>query len=114
MGEVTVDLVTQDPWELILVESGPWSDLDAGLRALQDRLYNCLDAAIDGSVAEKFPGSSGAEITIRVQFVGISEHEVSGFFERFSAGVLQTPDYTEALAQSLYVSDIRFVSEYKQ
>ena len=53
---------TDDPneWRMVLVEQGPWNGgSERELRRIQDRLYGCLDAAIDGQLAEQFPETRG-------------------------------------------------------
>lgn len=62
--ETIVDFVTKGPtddvWSMVLVESGPWEfPVETGLRNLQQRLYGCLDAALEGGLAAKFPDSLG-------------------------------------------------------
>jgi len=34
MTEVTVDFVAKDPWSMVLVEEGPWSDIPSELRRI--------------------------------------------------------------------------------
>src|SRR4051812_6092387 len=54
MGEVSVNFVafdeTQDCCLMVLVEEGWTGPIDANLRALQDRLYGCIDAALSGQL----------------------------------------------------------------
>jgi len=57
---VTIDFVAfddeRDACLLVLVEQGPWSGVvEDRLKGLQERLYGCLEAALDGQVAERFP-----------------------------------------------------------
>lgn len=114
MGNVTVDLVTntedQSTWRLILVEQGPWdgNDPSAQLRRVQDRLYNSIDAAIDGQLAERFPESLGKRVIIRLEGYNLPSQAVQSFFTSFSSQVLALPDYASALNNSRYVSDISF------
>lgn len=114
MNSVTVDFVArgEDPqtWKLVLVEQGPWSEaeIQAQLRRVQERLYNCLDAALDGQVATRFPESLGGQITIRLDGYGLPEEEVRSFFEAFAKQVLQLPDYASALASTQNVGGIDF------
>ena len=67
MGEITVDFIAKDPWQMVLDEEGPWEDVSAHLATLQNRLYSCLDAAIDGQLAEQFPESHGQPINSCIQ-----------------------------------------------
>ncbi len=114
MSTVTVDFVARgadaNSWHLVLVEQGPWpaADVTSELRRVQDRLYGCLDAALDGKVAEKFPDSTGRRITIRLDAYDLPEVEVRDFFNAFASQVLKTPDYATALAGSQWVSAVEF------
>ena len=114
MTTVTVDFVARganaDSWHLVLVEQGPWpaAKVTSELRRVQDRLYGCLDAVLDGKVAEKFPDSTSRRITIRLDAYDLPEMEVREFFNAFASQVLETPDYATALAGSHWVSGVDF------
>lgn len=100
---------TPDEWRMVLVEEGPWTgSIDAELRRLQDRLHGAIDAALDGQLAEKFPESKGKRIIIQLDGYNLPRAEVGEFFDRFSKGVLSTPDYRQALKDSQLVKDISF------
>lgn len=108
-----IDFVARgdDPneWKLVLVETGPWqADLDAHLRALQERLYNCIDAVIDGKVAEQFPDTAGRRLTIQVDCYNLPRREVESFFHRFSSEVFNTADYRDADRNNPFVSKVQF------
>lgn len=111
-SEVVVDFVargpTPDQWMMVLVEEGPWSDIDAELRRLQSRLYGCLDAALDGGLSAKFPETKGKNILIRIDGYNLPSLEVREFFERFSNGVSKLPEYAGALEKRAYVASIDF------
>jgi hypothetical protein len=111
--ELTVDFVVRgdepDEWKLVLIEEGPWEQpIDAHLRRLQTRLYDSIDAALDGQLAGKFPDSLGKRITIALDCYNCPREEVADFFARFSDAVLETPHYMSALKKSKFVSDIGF------
>jgi hypothetical protein len=113
MGTVTVDFVARaagDGWSLVLVEQGPWraEEVDAHLRRIQDRLYNCVDVVLDGTFAEKYGEASGRPIVIRVDGYDLPEEPVRQFFNRFAGVVLQLPEYAAALAASKVVPSIAF------
>lgn len=100
---------SQDKWRMVLVEEGPWSEvIEFELARIQDRLYGCIDAAIDGQLADQFPELSGAHIIIQLDCYNVPEAEVHAFFDEFSSGVFLIPDYKEALRASSYVSGISF------
>ncbi|UNK58376.1 hypothetical protein MNQ95_04555 [Pseudoxanthomonas daejeonensis] len=112
MGEITVDFVAKDPWQMVLVEEGPWHDVSLKLTKLQQRLYSCLDAAIDGQLAEQFPESRGKPVTLRVDCYGVPREEMEEFFGRFSSSALQLPDYKASLEASPHVSGIQFAINF--
>ena len=109
----TVDFVAKSPsaneWKLVLVEAGPWAEPVADhLRRIQGRLYGCLDAAIDGQLAEEFPETKGRRIVIRLDCYDVPRSEVGTFFRAFSQGVLAQVDYREALENSPFVESFGF------
>jgi hypothetical protein len=110
MGEVTVNFVafdeTQDCCLMVLVEEGWTGPIDAHLRALQDRLYGCLNAALDGHLADQFPDSRGKAVVIRVDCYDLDREELDDFVSRFASGVAAMPDYSTT--GSPYVSELRF------
>ena len=114
MASVTVDFVARDlphgGWSLVLVEQGPWESqqIESNLRRLQERLYGCIDAALDGAFAEQYPESVGKPVLIRLDAYNVPEPELRSFFERFTGAVLQTPDYAAALKTSGNVPSIEF------
>ncbi len=112
-GTTTVDFVakgvTPDEWRVVLVEEGPWSrSVEAELRRVQERLYECIDAALDGQFAKKFPESNGAKIVIQLDCYNVPGAEVADFFDTFSKGVFFTNDYKDALVQCRFVKGISF------
>lgn len=111
-NELIVDFVargdTDREWKLVLVEEGPWEELESEMRRLQDRLYNCLEAAVDGLVAEQFPDTIGSAIVIQLDGYNLPDDTVSAFWQKFSSQVLNVPDFAQALASSDFVSDIKF------
>ena len=112
MSEATIDFITRDPWRMVLVEEGPWEDVQSNLHRVQSRLYTCLDAAIDGQIAEQFPDSIGAHLTLQLECYSLPQEQISTFFEAFSSGVFEAPHYKEALRASAFVSSIDFQISY--
>lgn len=110
---LTVEFVAKgalaEDWRVVLVEQGPWQGAvtDALLR-IQDRLYDCVDAVLDGQLAEKLPESKGGTITIRLDCYNVPGEEVAKFFKSFSEGIFETPDYRKARTDSVFVRDVRF------
>jgi len=98
---------------MVLVESGPWSgSIDSHLSRLQERLYGCVDAALGGQLAEKFPESLGKQIVIDLECFNLPRDEVRAFFERFADGVFSLGDYKDAPARSKYVRGISFAVNF--
>jgi hypothetical protein len=98
-----------DEWRLVLVEQGPWQgSSDVQLHRLQNRLYECIDAALDGQVAAKFPSSLGKRLIIQVDGYGLPDNEASAFFARFTEGVIETDDYKAAMSNNRFVATIEF------
>ena len=102
---VTIDFVAFDPelgaWMLVLVEAGPWNEvtIEGRLVVLQDRLYGCLEAALDGQFAERFSEAADARVIVRVDCYdcyGTTRDKVDAFMQRFSAGIRDMPDYSPA------------------
>jgi hypothetical protein len=108
---VTIDFVAfhdaRDVCLLVLVEQGPWSGaIEDHLKALQDRLYGCLDAVLDGQVAERFPRAANMNVIVRVDCYGVPRDDVDEFIDRFSEGILDMPDYSPS--SSPWVRAIEF------
>ena len=95
---------------MVLVEEGPWAEFEteASLRRIQERLYGCIDAAIDGGLGKQYPDSVGKPLVIQLSCFNVPEEDVRSFFERFSQGVLEVPDYKKALLESPYVREVSF------
>jgi hypothetical protein len=100
---------TSDEYRVVLVEDGPWpKPCTPRLIRLQDRLYLCIDAAIDGAIANRFPQCKGKHITIQVDCYNAPREEVEAFFYKFSESVFCIEDYREGLERSKFVSGIGF------
>ena len=96
---VTIDFVAfdddLDACLLVLVEEGPWAGpIDDHLRVLQDRIYGCLEAALDGQVAEKFPKAKGMKVIVRIDCYNVQREDVDDFVKRFSEGVQELPEFS--------------------
>ncbi len=98
-----------DEWKMVLVEEGNWSgDRTTHLYRIQNRLYECLDAALDGQLAEKYPESKGKKIIIQLDCYDAPKNEIEDFFIDFSEMVMSIPDYREALENTKFIKDIAF------
>ena len=111
MSDVTIDFIAfdegRDAWMMVLVEEGPWlGSSHSHLTRLQDRLYGCLEAALDGQLADAYPDSRGKTVVVRVDCYDLPRDEIDGFIEKFSEGVTSLPDYSPA--SSPIVRDFKF------
>jgi hypothetical protein len=98
MGEFTVNFIAfneaRDTCQMVLVE-GPWDGAtEDHLRSLQDRMFGCLDAALDGQLAAQFPEAKGLSVLIRVDCYDVPRDEVEAFFSRFTDGISAMSDYS--------------------
>jgi hypothetical protein len=115
-GAVTVDFVARDHdgrWLMVLVEQGPWpAPYENELRALQSRLYDCADVALDGGLANLFPESQGGKVCIRIDGYNLPREHVQDFFDRFVEGIFAVPGYAAALNGNNFVSGVAFEIEF--
>ena len=98
MSQITVDFVAFDDDRnaclLVLVEEGWSQPIDDHLRSLQERFYGCLDATLDGHVADLFPNSLGRTIIIQVDCYDLPVEPLEKFVRRFAAGVFEMNGYS--------------------
>lgn len=104
---------SSDVMKMVLVEEGDWSDINTRLRLLQQRMYGCIDAAIDGQLADLFPETKGKLIVVSIDFYGAPKEEASEFFENFSKNVFLIPSYGDGLKQSRFVKGIVFEANFE-
>jgi hypothetical protein len=108
----TVDLITNRPSDgafiLVLVEEGPWDadETELQLRRLQDRLYDCVDTAIDGHLAAKYPDSRGKPVVIRVDCYDTPDQPLRDFIERFSEHIVKSEEVQRDLASQGFVRSL--------
>ena len=98
----TPDLVTQRPdgaVVMVLVEQGPWAaeDVEANLRRVQDRLYDCVEIACDGHLARRFPESVGNPAVVRLDCYETPDEAVRSLLHRFETHVRESDGWREAL-----------------
>lgn len=105
---------SSDVMKMVLVEEGDWADTDDRLHSLQQRMYDCIDAAIDGQLFKLFPETKGKKIIISVDFYNAPYEKVSDFFEQFSQNVLLIPAYSQALKSSAFIKGIGFEADYNK
>ena len=109
--DVVVDFVASDnnEWKLVLVEQGPWAGgIDEHLRRFQARLFDAVDAALDGQLAQQFPESAGQHVVVQVDGYNLPKEPVKEFFDRFTKGIFNLDDYKRALEGNAFVKGVRF------
>ena len=115
---VTVDFVAKgdvpEEFQLVLVEVGPLhAPYEEGLRRIQDRLFGCVEAVLNGEVGRKFPESIGKVVVIKLECFNSPVQELQAFFERFATGIFLSEDYKAALHNQAYASGIVFRQSFK-
>ncbi|MGH1556991.1 DUF6572 domain-containing protein [Caulobacter segnis] len=111
MSNVTVNFIAfdkaRDAYLMVLVEENWTREAEDHLRALQDRMFGCLEAALDGQLAEQFPESIGKTIVVRIDCYDVPQREVDEFVTRFAAGVLDSPDFSRSNRRTLLAMSSR-------
>jgi hypothetical protein len=118
MPSVTFDIVASHPEHgeaiVYLVEDGPWPEDDAGwntrLHELQDRLYNAVDAVVDGQLASRFPELQGKPVRVQVDSPRGCPERVQDFVRRFGEALRAPGEYRDAIAGSEFVNGLRVVT----
>ena len=106
---------SRNAWKLVLIEEGPWTGpVEDQLRRIQDRLYDCIEAALGGRVAEHFPESMGARFVLQLNCHDTAHAEVKAFFTRFASGILELEAYRQALRESRFVEAIDFAISFER
>jgi len=100
-NKVTIDYLTRHDatgdYALYLVEPAGWSDLDARLHKLQDRIYTAVDALLDGQIASDYPDSKGTFVRIKIVFLGQDAPERAvQMIDRLHAYVNESPEHAQA------------------
>ncbi|NUR23290.1 DUF6572 domain-containing protein [Frateuria sp.] len=113
-----VDFVSRgdspDEWRVVLVEEGPWRDsIEEQLGRIQARLYDSIDAILDGQLAEKFPESKGKRVILQLDCYNVPALEVDQFFQRFSSQVFLLDDYRRALQGNPFVREIKLQIQFE-
>lgn len=98
-----------DEWKMVLVEEGPWAGaVENELHRIQERMYGCIDAILDGQLAENFPESKGRRIIVQLDCYDVPRSDVEDFFQRFSTGIFSLDDYREAFEHSEFAKSVGF------
>ena len=93
MSDVRIDLVVRDPAtgdiRLVFVEEGPWPDPQESelLARLQARIYDAVDAVVDGTFAERFPETHGCFFRFVLDCFKAPPPEVPALVEAMNRGL---------------------------
>src|SRR5215471_2440469 len=113
MGKVTIDLVTErsdGALVLVLVEEGPWSavDVEQELRRLQGRLFDCVEATVDGDIAQRYPRAMGGVVVIRLDCYNLPRRLIEALFRKFRDYVSQWDELKRDFAGKQMVSALEY------
>jgi hypothetical protein len=116
--ETTLDLVTYDPksdeFVLYLVEDGPWPSSDPEwrecLKRIQERIFDAVNAAVDGGVAKKFPDSKGKPVRVQLDAPHGTPARVEEMIAAVRRFLADDEEYRKAIAESPYVKAVRVVT----
>ncbi len=99
MSAVTIDVVAERPDGSIcldLVEEGPWpTDHSQRLRALQERLFDVVEAVAEGKLVEPFPASKGRRMCVRLDCYDLPAAPVNALFAAFQEFLKSSPEWSE-------------------
>jgi hypothetical protein len=111
---LVIDLITERPSDgafvLVLVEEGPWelSQTESQLRRIQDRLYDCVDAAVDGHVARLYPESRMRPFVIRLDCYDTPDQPARDFVARFAEAIAASEEINRDMASQGFVRSLQF------
>jgi hypothetical protein len=111
---VAIDLVTEHPqtgrFSIVLVETGPWQSgaEEDQLRRLQARLYDCVDVAVDGQLAAKYPASRGRPVRIQLDTYDLPEAIVRPFFDEFADHIASWAEVQDQIRSQQHVQSLEF------
>ena len=105
-----IDLVTYDPKRdahiLVMVEQNDGGTYS--LQRLQQRLYDFVDIAVDGFLAEQYPESRGKSVVIRLDCYDTPRDECERLFFRFAEHIHASSWIQSAIAERGHIKDIDF------
>lgn len=79
---------------------------EPGLRCLQVRIHNGIDAALDGHVAARHPQTIGNRITIRVDAFDTPRAQTVELLERFMTYIVRPGEIRRPLLGNAFVSEL--------
>ena len=107
-----VDLVSENKdgseFSLHLIEGDPWDDTEmpTKLRRIQDRIYDAIDIALDGKLAQKYPDSKGKLVNIVVRLQGKYPRQAVELVTGLNKLIISSGEYQAEIAKSSFVSGI--------
>ena len=116
-----IDRITHDPgtdeFVLYLIEDGPWpgagEDWSACLKRIQTRVYDALDVAIDGHLAEKFPESRGKAVRIQLDSPSGLPQQLAELVLRFNQHIGGNSEQRVASESSSNITGLRIVTGHE-
>src|SRR5262245_19851706 len=115
---VTINHITHDPrtdeFVLYLVEDGPWPSAESGwetrLKAIQDRVLDAADVAINGYLAAKYPDAVGNGVRIQVDSPFGSPQQLDELVCALKCFLVEDESYATAIANSKSIRGLRLVT----
>jgi hypothetical protein len=111
-------MVTEDPstgeFVVYFIEDGPWpdgsADFAATLHRIQDIVFDCADAAIDGGIAKVYPDSVGKKVRIQVDSPSGCPDRLFQLVKNADHYLAASESYSAAISKSKFISGIRVVT----
>ncbi len=121
MPLVKIDLITEDPqtgeFVLYLVGDGPWPSpgdpLNEKLSMIQHRIFDAVDLAVDGRLAQKFKESIGKDIRVQIDSPQGAPRALQALVEKVRAFLADDREYSSAISRSAFVAKIRVVTGHE-
>lgn len=112
-----IDLITKLPdggCKLVLVEVGPWSDeeKDQNLQRLGQRICDCVTAVLNGIVAQQYPATMSAPITIQVDSYDTPRLDVDILVAKLQNSFNDSEDIQQQLREARYTPSIRLTHHW--
>lgn len=121
MQNLTIDIVAFDPvrdhYSLHLVEAERLPDevneRRARLKAIQDRVFNAFDAAVDGHIAGQYPETLGQTVRIQVDCPFGTDDDIELLVHRVADYLSTAEEYVTAAKESAYVRAVHVVTGHQ-
>ena len=98
-----------DPGSRQLKVKRNWSGDEAdNLRRVQDRIYTCVDAAIDGGLAAAMPETSGAPVELRLDVLDAPLDLLTRLVQAVSSHVGTDSSYQSEIRESEHLQSLDF------